>query len=114
MQSTLDPFGMPLVTQVVSGEKADDPLYIPAIQQVRQGLKKRGGLYVGDSKLMSLENRACIQEGGDDYLGPFSKVQFSDEALEAELQAVWSGQQALLFHRSHQRRWKRRANRRRV
>jgi transposase len=96
MQSTLDPFGMPLVTQVVSGEKADDRLYIPAIQQVRQGLKKRGVLYVGDSKLMSLENRAYIQEGGDYYLGPFSKVQFSDEALEAQLQAVWSGQQALM------------------
>ena len=95
MQSTLDPFGMPLVTQVVSGEKADDRLYIPAIQQVRQGLKKRGVLYVGDSKLMSLDNRAYIQAGGDCYLGPFSKVQFSDEALEAQLQAVWSGQQAL-------------------
>lgn len=95
MQSTLDPFGMPLVTQVVSGEKADDRLYIPAIQQVRQGLKKRGVLYVGDCKLMSLDNRAYIQEGGDFYLGPFSKVQFSDEALEAQIQAVWSGEQAL-------------------
>lgn len=95
MQSTLDPFGMPLVTQVVSGEKADDRLYRPAIQQVRQGLKKRGVLYVGDCKLMSLDNRAYIQEGGDYYLGPFSKVQVSDEALEAQLQAVWSGQQVL-------------------
>jgi transposase len=95
MQSTLDPFGMPLVTQVVSGEKADDRLYLPAIQQVRQGLKKRGVLYVGDCKLMSLDNRADIQAGGDYYLGPFSKVQFSDEVLEAQLQAVWSGQQAL-------------------
>jgi transposase len=96
MQSTLDPFGMPLVTQVVSGEKADDRLYLPAIQQVRQGLKKRGVLYVGDCKLMSLDNRAYIQAGGDDYLGPFCKVQFSDEALEAQLQAVWRGQQALM------------------
>jgi transposase len=95
MQSTLDPFGMPLVTQVVSGEKADDRLYLPAIQQVRQGLKKRGVLYVGDCKLMSLENRAYLQAGGDYYLGPFSQVQFSDEALEAQLQVVWSGEQVL-------------------
>jgi transposase len=64
MQSTLDPFGMPLVTQVVSGEKADDRLYVPAIQQVRQGLKKRGVLYVGDCKLLSLENRTYIVERG--------------------------------------------------
>jgi transposase len=95
MQSTLDPFGMPLVTQVVSGEKADDRLYLPAIQQVRQGLKRQGVLYVGDCKLMSLENRAYLQAGGAYYLGPFSQVPFSDEALEAHLQAVWSGQQDL-------------------
>ncbi len=31
MLATLDPLGLPLVAQVVSGEKADDPLYIPAI-----------------------------------------------------------------------------------
>jgi transposase len=29
MQATLDPLGMPLLTQVVSGETADDPLYLP-------------------------------------------------------------------------------------
>ena len=36
--STLGPLGMPMATQVVSRERADDPLYIPAIDQVRQGL----------------------------------------------------------------------------
>lgn len=95
VQSVLDPFGMPVATQVVSGEKADDPLYIPAIRQVREGLGKRGLLYVGDSKLMSLDNRAYIQAGEDYYLGPFSKVQIPDEDLEACLQPVWSGEQAL-------------------
>jgi transposase len=29
MQAVLDPLGMPLVTEVVSGERADDPLYGP-------------------------------------------------------------------------------------
>jgi len=95
VQSVLDPFGMPVATQVVSGEKADDPLYIPAIRQVRKGLGKRGLLYVGDSKLMSLDNRAYIQAGGDYYLGPFSKVQIPDEDLEACLGAVWREEQAL-------------------
>jgi transposase len=95
VQSVLDPFGMPVATQVVSGEKADDPLYIPAIRQVREGLGKRGLLYVGDCKLMSLDNRAYIQAGGDYYLGPFSKVQIPDEDLEAHLRPVWSGEQPL-------------------
>lgn len=31
MLSTLDPLGMPIATEILSGEKADDPLYIPAI-----------------------------------------------------------------------------------
>ena len=95
MQSVLDPFGMPVATQVVSGDKADDPLYIPAIRQVRAGLGKRGLLYVGDCKLMSLDNRAYIQAGGDYYLGPFTKVQIPDKDLEAYLQPVWRGEQSL-------------------
>jgi transposase len=95
MLSALDPLGLPVVTQVVSGEKADDPLYIPAIEQVRQGLQKRGLLYVGDCKLMSVETRAFIQVGEDFYLGPFSKVSLPEETLEIYLNPVWAGQQEL-------------------
>jgi len=93
--STLDPLGMPLATQVVSGEKADDPLYIPAIDQVRQGLDQHGLLYVGDSKLMALSTRAHLEEGGDFYLGPFSQTHMPSDVLDAYLQPVWSGAQAL-------------------
>ncbi len=95
VQSVLDPFGMPVATQVVSGEKADDPLYIPAIRQVREGLGKRGLLYVGDCKLMSLGNRAYLQAVSDYYLGPFSKVQIPDEDMEGYLHPVWNGEQVL-------------------
>jgi transposase len=35
--ASLDPLGMPLATEVVSGEKADDPLYLPLIARVRSG-----------------------------------------------------------------------------
>lgn len=93
--STLDPLGMPVATQVVSGEKADDPLYIPAIEQVREGVGRRGLLYVGDCKLMSLETRAHLQAGGDFYLGPFSLVQIPQETLDAYLQPVWTEEQPL-------------------
>ncbi len=105
MQAALDPLGMPLATLVVSGEKADDPpacacthadrLYIPAIQQAREGLERRGLLYVGDCKLMAFETRAYVQAGGDYYLGPFSKVQIPNETLETYLQPVWAGKQSL-------------------
>jgi transposase len=96
MLSALDLLCLPPVTQVVTVEKADDPLYIPVIQQVRQELQKPGLLYVGDCKMMFLETRAYLQAGKDFYLGPFSKVILHNETLEAYLQPVWSSQQELI------------------
>ena len=55
--STLDPLGLPLTATIVSGEKADDPLYIPEIDRVRATLQRHGLLYVGDSKMAALETR---------------------------------------------------------
>lgn len=95
MQAALDPMGMPLATLVASGETADDPLYIPAIRQVRASLGRPGLLYVGDCKLMAFETRAYLQAGGDYYLGPFSKVQIPDETLDTYLKPVWTGEQGL-------------------
>lgn len=96
MLSSLDPLGMPVATQVVSGEKADDPLYGPAITQVRQGLGRRGLLYVGDCKMGALSTRAFIQEGGDYYLCPLGRRQLSAEVLSTYLVPVWAGEQALV------------------
>ncbi len=63
-----------LSTDVVSGEKADDPLYQPMIQNVRQTLNVRGLLYIGDSKMSAIETRAQLAAGGDFYLMPLAKV----------------------------------------
>ncbi len=35
MQAVVDPLGMPLATDVVAGERADDPLYVPCMERVR-------------------------------------------------------------------------------
>jgi len=93
MLSALDPLGMPLVTQVVSGERADDGLYAPAIRQINTSLEKPGLLYVGDCKMAALETRILVQHNGDYYLCPFSAVQMPDEDLEKYLQPVWDGTQ---------------------
>jgi transposase len=83
--STLDPLGMPLVTLPVSGEKADDPLYLPLIEQVRSSLGT-GLLYVGDSKMGALKARAQLAAAGDAYLCPLAKVQVSDACLSEYLE----------------------------
>ena len=94
--STLDPLGLPVAVQVVSGERADDPLYVPAIQQVSQSLEEHGLLYVGDCKMAAVETRAFVQAQGDYYLCPLAKTQMPDQELEKLLKPVWAGEQAVL------------------
>src|SRR3989449_9367001 len=57
MLGALDPLGMPLATDVLSGERADDGLYLPIIERIRSGLHKTGLLFVGDCKMSALETR---------------------------------------------------------
>src|SRR5712691_5634453 len=95
MQAVLDPLGMPLATDVVSGERADDPLYMPCIQRVQASIGRRGLLYVGDCKMASRATRAFIAGQGDFYLCPLPQLQLAEGELEAALEAVWSGEQAL-------------------
>ena len=100
MISALDPLGMPVATDVVPGQRADDPLYIPAIARVREGLGRRGLLYVGDGKMGALETRAYIQAGGDYYLCPLSEIQLPPAVLAGYLAPVWTDEQALtMIHR---------------
>jgi len=42
MLSALDPLGLPRASQVVAGNVADDPLYLPAVRQVSQSLQEHG------------------------------------------------------------------------
>lgn len=90
--TTLDPLGMPLATGVLPGHRADDPLYIPAITQVREGLGRRGLLYIGDCKMGALKMRAFTQTGGDFYLCPLTEAQLPPEDY---LAPVWTGEQVL-------------------
>ncbi|QBH14120.1 IS1634 family transposase [Desulfobacter hydrogenophilus] len=70
MSAALDPLGMPLASDVVSGEKADDGLYIPLISRVSDSLKKNGLLFSGDCKMSALETRAHLLSSGHHYLCP--------------------------------------------
>ena len=95
MLATLDLLGMPLATQAASEEQADDPLSIPAIEAVRGGVERCGLLYVGDCTLMALATRAHLVAGGDYYLAPLSLAHPPQTTIDASLQPVWEGKQAL-------------------
>ncbi|MFQ5575105.1 MAG: IS1634 family transposase [Terriglobia bacterium] len=95
MQAVLDPLGMPLATDVVSGERADDPLYIPCIERVQHSVDRSGLLFVGDCKMAAHDTRAFIALAGDYYLCPLPQVQLAEGELDEALERVWSGEQAL-------------------
>lgn len=81
MVATLDPLAMPLTIEIVSGEQADDGLYIPVIDKVTNQLEAAGLFFVGDTKLGNLANRSHMERQGNKYLMPLSKKQCSKEQL---------------------------------
>ena len=93
--AVLDPLGMPLATSVVAGNSADAPLYIPAIQAVRQSLGTGGRTYVGDCEMASLATRVVVAAGGDFYLCPLAEIQLGRAERHELLRPVWGGTQAL-------------------
>src|SRR3989442_210175 len=95
MQAVLDPLGMPLATDVVSGERADDPLYMPCIARVQASVGRHGLFYVGDCKMASRATRARFAAAGDFYLCPLPQVQLDQGEFDAAIEAVGNGEHVL-------------------
>jgi transposase len=82
MMSSLDPLGMPLVTQTVPGHEADDGLYWSVIESAHAQLNQSGLLHVGDSKMSAQRLRAQVQQLGDYYLCPLPMTGQTPEQME--------------------------------
>jgi len=95
-QSALDPLGIPLTTTIVSGEKSDDPLYIPEIKKVQKIINTKEVLFVGDCKMASIATRTYVVRSDDYYLCPLSSVQMPASSLAEILSPVWINQQQLI------------------
>ena len=74
MLATLDPLGVIVAADVVPGNAADAPLYVPVIDRLCDDWQTDSLLFVGDSKLTSLANRAHIHQRHHHYLGPLAHV----------------------------------------
>ncbi len=88
MLCTLDPLGYPMGSLTVSGNTADDTLYVPVIEQAMQKLPNTGSLFMGDCKLGSMSSRAFIHKNGHYYLCPLSGVQIKEEELNAYINDI--------------------------
>jgi len=87
MMGSLDPLGMPLSTDVLSGERADDGVDRPIIERIQTGLKTTGLLFVGDWKMSALETRASLARHQDWSLSPLPLTGATAEAMEAWITA---------------------------
>jgi transposase len=87
MMGSLDPLGRPLATDVLSGERADDGLYIPIMERVRSGLQPPGLLFVGDCTMSALDTRAYLARHQDFYLSPLPLTGATAEAMDAWITA---------------------------
>jgi len=83
MMGSLDPLGMPLATDVLSGERADDGLYLPIIERIRHGLQRPGLLFVGDCKMSAFDTRAYLAKHQDCYLSPLPLTGATADAMDA-------------------------------
>lgn len=93
--AALDPLGLPISSTIVSGERADDGLYVPEIKKVQLTLGQPGLLYVGDCKMAALATRAYLAHSNDYYLTPLSPVQCNSEQLRELLKPLWVGTQTV-------------------
>ena len=90
MLASADPLGLPLMTTVLAGNAADDGLYLPAIDRVREVLGRGDQLYIADGKMSALATRAAIAEAGDFYLTPDAQTRRRPERLRAWLEGVFA------------------------
>lgn len=95
MVAVLDPFGLPLVSQVVAGNVADDALYRPAVDRVLQIIDETGLLFVGDSKMSSLAIRAHIHHLNQHYLCPLAQTGDTAKEMETWVEAANNGTRQL-------------------
>ena len=68
-------------TDVLSGERADDGLYIPIIQRIEAGLSSGGLLFVGDCMMSALATRAYMAGRQHGSLAPLPRTGGTAEAM---------------------------------
>lgn len=94
MLAVAEPSGVPIASDIVAGERADDPLYVPLIQRVRQILRgTQGLLYTGDSKMAAIATRANMVAHNDCYLTVLPHTGETAQQWEEWLDALIEGNQ---------------------
>jgi len=95
MVAALDPLGMPLCSEVVAGNEADDTLYIPAVDRVLKIIDGLGLLFVGDSKMSALTIRVHIHPLNQHYLCPLAQTGETAQEMVQWIEAAANDEKVL-------------------
>ena len=95
MAAAAQPTSHLLACDLVPGQSADDPLYLPLIRRVRQQLRQHGLLYTGDCKMSALATRTELVAEKDYYLMPLPRTGDSAEEIETWIDEAARGKQPL-------------------
>lgn len=97
MLASLDPLGLPLVVDIVAGNGADDPLYLPSYRRAKTVLRREGVVVIGDSKMSAIGIRGAVVTGNDYYLTPLAWLKDEPELL-AQLLSAWQVKKEAASH----------------
>jgi transposase len=94
MAAAAEPWGHLIASDVVPGQRADDPLYVPLIERVRQITGLSGLLYAGDSKMAALETRAHLVAHQDYYVVPLPRTGKTGQEFAGWVDRIVAGPQS--------------------
>jgi transposase len=95
MAAAAQPTSHVIACDLVPGNAADDPLYLPLIRRVRQQLRQHGLLYTGDCKMSALATRAELVAEKDYYLMPLPRTGDNAEQIQTWIDEAAAGKQPL-------------------
>jgi len=92
MAAVAQPTAHGIACDIVPGNCSDDPLYVPLIHRVRDQLKQKGLLYMGDCKMAALATRADLVAHGDYYLTSLPRTGDNATLIDRWIEEALAGQ----------------------
>lgn len=82
MLGTIDPGGIPLVSETLAGNGADDSMYVPAWKRLSHVIGHTNFVFIADSKAGAQRTRAEIDQAGGFYCVPLAQTGQTPERLK--------------------------------
>ena len=80
---TIDPAGVPLVSETLAGNGADDPVYLPTWHRLVKVIGHKNFIYIADCKAAAHQTRAKLAQAGGRYCFPLPMTGHTPSLLKS-------------------------------